>query len=61
MRYHLKLRILRATALLEQGQMSIKEIASSLGYGSIQAFSQAFGREGGISPSEYAKRVLRKT
>ncbi|MCK9223289.1 MAG: AraC family transcriptional regulator [Limnochordia bacterium] len=39
----------------------IKEIASSLGYGSIQAFSQAFSREVGISLSEYTKRVLQKT
>jgi AraC-like DNA-binding protein len=38
--------------------LSIKEIADSLGFGSVYAFSRAFKKGTGVSPRAYRKRLL---
>lgn len=52
------LRLQRSKILIRESKMSLSEIASQLGYGSIQYFSRAFSREFGINPSTYAKSLI---
>ena len=54
--YHAKLRMEEARSLVTQGRMQIKEIAATLAYASQSAFTQAFIRSYGISPSAYQTR-----
>ena len=49
--YHARLRMEEARILVEQGRMQFKEIAASLDFTSPGAFTQAFIRAFGISPS----------
>ncbi|MBG9979966.1 AraC family transcriptional regulator [Facklamia sp. DSM 111018] len=53
------LRLKRSKLLIHESKMTLSEIASELGYGSIQYFSRAFSKEFGISPSTYAKSILK--
>lgn len=50
------MRMMRATQLLVQSDLSIKEISSRCGYGSIYAFSRAFRNEMKLSPRAFRKR-----
>ena len=52
--YYDKKRFDWASALLQEGRLSITEVADKLGYQSLPAFSKAFSKRFGISPSEYA-------
>ncbi len=45
----------RAEALLLQGALSVKEIAAQLGYADTAAFSHAFTRWAGRSPSDFQR------
>lgn len=54
-----QLRLQRSKVLIRESKMSLSEIASELGYGSIQYFSRAFSREFGMSPSSYAKSLIK--
>lgn len=54
-----QLRLQRSKVLIRESKMSLSEIASELGYGSIQYFSRAFSREFGMSPSNYAKSLIK--
>ncbi|HZJ55721.1 MAG TPA: AraC family transcriptional regulator [Myxococcaceae bacterium] len=56
MRYLLGLRMARAMALLGEGHHALAAIAARTGYGSEAAFSTAFKRVTGVSPSAYRKR-----
>jgi AraC-like DNA-binding protein len=56
MAYLLHWRMVLAKQLLEHGEVSIAEIARRVGYGSSSAFSNAFARHVGTSPSLYARR-----
>ncbi|WNG51919.1 AraC family transcriptional regulator [Archangium minus] len=49
-------RMRHAARLLEQGGVSIKDIAASVGYGSDEAFSRAFKSWSGHPPGEYRRR-----
>lgn len=53
MEYIMKTRIDRAKALLEDKELSVGLVASSVGYRDVLAFSKAFKRAVGVSPTEY--------
>ncbi|NLY29635.1 MAG: helix-turn-helix domain-containing protein [Firmicutes bacterium] len=56
--YQLSLRMQQAKKLLQLKHLSIAEIASLVGYSSVNAFSRAFRREFGTAPSEYAAELF---
>ena len=58
MQYHTYLRIDRAKRLLSAQHLGIKEVAARVGYNSVSAFSRAFLRVVGVTPSEYRRAVL---
>lgn len=51
--YVRSLRIQDAVELLTESNMSITQIASSLGFGTIRSFNRAFRQETGMSPRDY--------
>ena len=53
LQYQLHLRMQQAKKLLELRHLNITEISSLIGYSSVNAFSRAFRREFGASPTEY--------
>ncbi|MGX7108438.1 helix-turn-helix domain-containing protein [Facklamia miroungae] len=53
------LRLKQSKLLIHESKMTLSEIANELGYGSIQYFSRAFSNEFGISPSNFAKSILK--
>lgn len=53
------LRLKRSKILIKESKMSLSEIATELGYGSLQYFSRAFSQQYGISPSHYAKSLIK--
>ena len=57
--YFLKLKIKEAKRLIKETDMSITEISEKLGFSSIHYFSRIFKNITGISPSQYAKSVIR--
>jgi AraC-like DNA-binding protein len=52
-----RLRMVRATALLEDPDLSIGEIAYRVGYESVASFNRAFCRELGVPPGEFRTRL----
>ena len=54
--YHLYVLMRRASALLAGTDMSVKEIAYTLGYEDPSSFSRAFKSFMGLSPSAYARQ-----
>ena len=54
-----RLRLNRSKVLIRESKLSLSEIAMRLGYGSIQYFSRAFSREFGMTPSSYAKSLIK--
>lgn len=54
-----ELRLKRATLLLDEPELPIADIAERLGFHSSSAFSTAFGRWAGKSPSRYRNDLLR--
>ncbi|MBJ6363735.1 AraC family transcriptional regulator [Paenibacillus sp. GCM10012307] len=56
MQYLLRIRMERAAQLLQEGQLSIKQIASSVGYSDALYFSRQFRKWSGQAPSVYSKR-----
>lgn len=51
LRYLTQLRMQQARYLLQQGTLSVAEVARTVGYGSLGHFAAAFKREFGITPS----------
>lgn len=49
-------RMRKAKRLLEEGKLTVSQIAETLGYGSSQYFSTKFTKEVGCPPSRYAER-----
>ncbi|MGK3998564.1 helix-turn-helix transcriptional regulator [Sorangium sp. So ce1024] len=45
-----------AARLLEEGRLSIKDIAARVGYGSDEAFNRVFKGWAGVPPGEYRRR-----
>jgi transcriptional regulator GlxA family with amidase domain len=58
--YLLRHRIRQARALLEQGHLSVTDVAMATGFSDSSYFGRVFQREVGIAPSAY-KRGLRPT
>lgn len=58
MEYLLAWRMALAKGLLREQELGIEKIAERVGYGSGSAFSTAFSRHVGQSPTRYAKQVL---
>lgn len=52
-KYVVKLRLQKATELIETGDYSLKEVALMCGYTDYKYFSSEFKRTYGVSPSEY--------
>lgn len=52
---------IEAAKRLLAGDISIKSIASSMGFSSASSFSYAFRRDTGISPRQFRTRALRRT
>ena len=50
------MKIEKAKALIEKGELSFTEISQSLGFGSLHYFSRAFKKHTGLSPSEYKRQ-----
>lgn len=55
--YHLMLRLQRAKDLLVSTDMSVKEIALSLGFQSIFYFTRIFKKKMGVPPTEFRKNI----
>ncbi|GGD83032.1 helix-turn-helix domain-containing protein [Paenibacillus nasutitermitis] len=53
-----QIRLAKACHLLEDPQLSIKEIAAKAGFPDIYYFSKAFKRKLGVSPSIYRKQLV---
>ena len=53
-----EVRMDRASELLSEQDMPINNIAKVVGYSSVKAFSRAFKRVNGVSPSDYRKYIL---
>lgn len=53
--YITRRRLSRAADELQQGEKSVLEIAMSYGYGSAEAFTRAFTRLWGVTPTAYRK------
>ncbi|MDR1060298.1 MAG: AraC family transcriptional regulator [Clostridiales bacterium] len=55
MDYFLRMKIRRSCAMLDFGDMSVKEAAAALGFGDSYYFSRIFKKVMGMSPSAYKK------
>ncbi len=53
-------RMEKAAGLLEEGKLSVSEIARQVGYASQSKFSAVFSQRYGVSPLEYRKNIRRK-
>ncbi len=58
-KYLTKIRLNRAKAYLENSSLSMEEIAYSVGFSSLQRFSEMFKKEFGLSPMQYKKSLTR--
>ncbi len=52
-RYLLELRIRRAIPLLEEGSLSVAEVAAAVGFGDANYFSRYFKKRTGVTPLSY--------
>lgn len=59
-RFIMRLRLDRARTALAGGRVSIKRVAGSAGFQSVDGFRRAFERELGVSPSEYQQRFANR-
>ena len=51
-----KARIDEARRQLEDSGVPLKRLATNVGYANVDAFSRAFNRRFGVSPSEYRRQ-----
>lgn len=58
MAYYKRLRLEESKRLLRKGELNITQVADTLGYSSVQAFSRQFKRVHKVSPREYLKMVM---
>jgi AraC family transcriptional regulator len=54
-RYHTRQRIERAKTLLAERRRSVTEVGLIVGYSEASAFSSAFRRVSGLTPSSYRR------
>lgn len=57
--YFIKLKIKEAKHMIKETDMSMTEISEKLGFSSIHYFSRIFKNITGLSPSQYAKSVIK--
>lgn len=55
--YLTRVRIRKAREMLEQGEVSIKEVSSRVGYSEANYFARVFKKETGVPPSVYQKNA----
>jgi AraC-like DNA-binding protein len=55
--YVLQSRLLRAMALLTEPGRTVMDVATEVGFDSVSAFTRAFGRLAGETPTSYRRRV----
>ena len=58
--YIISRKIKHAKMLLEQGDISVGDVSSTLGYENFSHFSELFKRHVGCSPSEYKRKMSQK-
>lgn len=51
-------RLRRSVALLETGDLSVKEVANRVGFSRVEIFIRSFERAYGVSPNKHRTRVL---
>ena len=56
-RYYIRLRIERVKELLDDGQLTLRKIASKLGYSSVHYLSAQFKKITGMVVTEYKERI----
>jgi AraC-like DNA-binding protein len=56
-RYLLESRLLRAMALLAEPGRTVMDVGTAVGFDSVSAFTRAFGRYTGETPTAYRRRV----
>lgn len=61
MRYHMRLKLEAAQAMLADTNLRISEIADGLGFNNPFNFTRAFKRVTGCAPSDYRANVFQKT
>ena len=54
-RYHVRRRIERAKALLQEADTSVTAVASAVGFAETSSFSTAFRKVTGTSPRDYRR------
>jgi AraC-like DNA-binding protein len=59
--YLLQSRLLRAMALLAEPRPTVLDVATRVGFDSVSAFTRAFGRYTGETPTAYRRRVAAAT
>jgi transcriptional regulator GlxA family with amidase domain len=57
--YQLENRLLRAMAILAESGTTILDVATLVGFDSVSAFTRAFARYSGETPTAYRRRVTR--
>jgi AraC-like DNA-binding protein len=57
-RYVRHIKMLQAMRIIRSGEMNVSEIAESLGYSSLFAFSRSFKLETGMSPRGYGRAMV---
>ncbi|WP_425468202.1 helix-turn-helix domain-containing protein [Paraburkholderia guartelaensis] len=48
----------RAQTLIDEGRLSLTEIAQELGFSDLSSFSQAYKRWTGVAPSRVRQQVI---
>jgi AraC-like DNA-binding protein len=56
-RYLVESRLLRAMGLLVEPNRTVMDVATDVGFDSVSAFTRAFGRYTGETPTAYRRRV----
>jgi AraC family transcriptional regulator len=57
-RYHMSRRMERAKALLEVPARTVTDVGMMLGFSETSAFTSAFRRSVGFTPSDYRRRLM---
>jgi transcriptional regulator GlxA family with amidase domain len=57
--YYIQIKIYKAESLLEQQDLSVKEVAHKMGFEDQYYFSRLFKNKTGVSPSEWKNYVIK--
>ena len=56
--YFTSLKMEEAKRLIQKSDLNFTEISAQLGYDSIHYFSKVFKKHTGLSPSDFAKKII---